>query len=89
MKRIVMFVVLKIAEVLAAWFCLITLPYWMGRKWFTEGVESAIGFWAKGILMMLVGIFSLMLTGMVIALFVAIVRANWDWAGKLTRKLKG
>ena len=81
MKRILVFLGLKVVEIGAVVF----IPYWVGR--FICGIcpkFKTIGapYWLEGIFAL--AFFGAGVIAVVIA--ISIVLNNWEWAGKITRR---
>lgn len=83
--RILLFIGLKLAEILAIVF----MPYWLGRlicKIPYIG-EAGIPYWIAGFLGIIMLFAVLMITFCTITEVLPIIcRANWNWAGRILRK---
>jgi FtsH-binding integral membrane protein len=82
MKRIIIFILLKIAELggcfLVGWLCVCV------GKMATPQEDFMLRFLTG--MMILLGI--VMLAMMVYVIFKPIIKANWKWADKLSRRIK-
>ena len=82
MKRIVIFVALKIAEISAFLF----IPYWLGRLgdiWFKP--LTMIQYWGRGTFFLCVAFMAVV----VFAAIVVLIIANWELANNLKQKFWG
>jgi len=73
MKRVLVFILLKISEIIAIVF----LPWVLGRLFTTEC--SNFGYWLNGALIILIPV-------PCFGLLVGCVWANWEWAGRILKK---
>ncbi|GEM_PF-6455805 len=80
MKRILIFVLLKVVEITALVFAPFWLGEWMPVEWFGMSTETVVTTWTRGLLVLMMGLLLLLMGGLFCA-------ANWSWAGDLHRKL--
>ena len=85
MKRILVFIGLKVAEIGA----IIFVPYWLG-KYVCNSFEypQASSYWVEGVFMIFVVLAAILIVGVSVAGIVSLIYGNWEWAGKITRRLK-
>ena len=82
MKRVLVFLGLKVAEVGAFIF----IPYWIAKLGEKFGLnypfaDTLFDYWSIGFLMIIVPV------GVIMVLLLVVLE-NWNWAGKITRRNK-
>lgn len=83
MKRIIKFILLKIWElgvvVFVPW-----LSFLIGNRWFgaTPCWDSFSGKWLAGIGCLIMGSFIILMSALLVAGIIFLIKKNWEWAGR-------
>ncbi len=86
--RILLFILLKILEILAVVF----IPYGVGYVftcyyWGKEYLDSFMIIWGRGVLVGIVGSGIILFSVMAVIGLVNLVQINWEWSKKIREKL--